>query len=79
VDAIVQDPDAVMLAKPRLSVKVRAPCGVRANRLARLAAKFRPEITLRDLLEQFSYDCLWRAEARGKRGQKRLRRLSARP
>jgi hypothetical protein len=38
-------------------------------RLARLAAKFGPEITLRDLLERFSYDCLWRAEARGKRGK----------
>ena len=34
-----------------------------AYRLARLAAKFGPEIGLRDLL-----DCLWRAEARGKPG-----------
>jgi hypothetical protein len=25
-------------------------------------------IGLRDLLDRFSYDCLWRAEARGKRG-----------
>jgi hypothetical protein len=25
-------------------------------------------IDLRDLLDRFSYDCLWRAEARGKRG-----------
>jgi hypothetical protein len=25
-------------------------------------------IGLRDLLERFSYDCLWRAEAHGKRG-----------
>ena len=24
--------------------------------------------SLRDLLDRFSYDCLWRAEARGKRG-----------
>ena len=39
-----------------------------AYRLARLAAKFGPEIRLRDLLDRFSYDCLWRAEARGKRG-----------
>jgi len=30
--------------------------------------KFGPEIGLRDLLDRFSYDCLWRAEARGKRG-----------
>jgi hypothetical protein len=33
----------------------------------RLAAKFGPEITLCD--KRFSYDCLWRAEARSKRGQ----------
>jgi hypothetical protein len=38
-------------------------------RLARLAAKFGPEITLRDLMERFSYDCLWRAEARSKKGK----------
>ena len=35
---------------------------------ARLAAKFGPEMSLRDLLDRFSYDCLWRAEARGRRG-----------
>jgi hypothetical protein len=33
---------------------------------ARLAAKFGPEITLRDLTDRFSYDCMWRAEARTK-------------
>ena len=33
-----------------------------AYRLARLAAKFGPEITLRDLTKRFSYDCMWRAE-----------------
>ena len=53
-------------------VVVRIACRVcsrnGAYRLARLAAKFGPEIGLRDLLERFSYDCLWRAEARGKRG-----------
>jgi hypothetical protein len=38
-------------------------------RLARLAAKYGPEITLRDLTERFSYDCLWRAEARSKKGK----------
>jgi hypothetical protein len=43
-------------------------CGGGAYRLARLAAKFGPEIGLRDLPDWFSYDCLWRAEARGKRG-----------
>jgi hypothetical protein len=35
---------------------------------ARLAAKFGPEITLDELTARFSYDCLWRAEARSKRG-----------
>jgi hypothetical protein len=47
--------------------------------LARLAAKFGPEIGLRDLLDRFSYDCLWRAEARGKRGRFSLLRLPAGP
>jgi hypothetical protein len=37
--------------------------------LARLAAKFGPEITLRDLTNRFSYDCMWRAEARSKKGK----------
>jgi hypothetical protein len=53
-------------------VVVRISCRVcprgGAYRLARLAAKFGPEIGLRDLLDRFTYDCLWRAEARGKRG-----------
>jgi hypothetical protein len=35
----------------------------------RLAAKFGPEISLRDLTARFSCDCPWRAEARSKRGQ----------
>ena len=30
-------------------------------------AKFGPETSLRDLLDRFSDDCLWRAEAHGKR------------
>ena len=38
-------------------------------RLSRLAAKFGSEITVRDLLDRFSYDCLWRAEARSKKGK----------
>jgi hypothetical protein len=54
-------------------VVVRIACRVCSRhgsyRLARLAAKHGPEITLRDLLERFTYDCLWRAEARSKRGQ----------
>jgi hypothetical protein len=32
-------------------------------RPARLATKYGPEISLRDLTDRFSYDCLWRAEA----------------
>ena len=45
-----------------------APCCDR-YRLARLAAKYPPEITLRDLTDRFSYDCLWRAEAWSKKGK----------
>ena len=64
--------DRDCLAFYRLVV-VRIACRVCSRggsyRLARLAAKFGPEITLRDLLDRFSYDCLWRAEARSKRGQ----------
>jgi hypothetical protein len=48
------------------------------HRLARLAAKFGPEISLRDPPNRFSYDCMWRRSARQK-GQTRLRRLSAGP
>jgi hypothetical protein len=47
-----------------LRVVVRIACRV----CSRLAAKFGPEITLDELTARFSYDCLWRAEARGKRG-----------
>ena len=54
-------------------VVVRIACRVSARhgsyRLARLAAKYGPEISLRDLTERFSYGCLWRAEARSKRGK----------
>jgi hypothetical protein len=46
----------VRIALPRLLPR-------RAYRLARLAAKYGPEISLR-----FSYDCLWRAETRSKKG-----------
>jgi len=53
-------------------VVVRIACRVCSRtgsyRLARLAAKFGPEISLRDLTDRFSYDCLWRTEARSKRG-----------
>jgi hypothetical protein len=51
-------------------VVVRIACARRGSyRLARLAAKFGPEISLRDLTERFSYDCLWRAEARSRKGK----------
>ena len=38
-------------------------------RLARIAAKYGPETTLRDRLDRFSYDCLWRTQSRTKRGR----------
>jgi hypothetical protein len=54
-------------------VVVRIACRVCSRRgsyrLARLAAKFGPEITLRDLTDRFSYDCFWRADARSKAGK----------
>ena len=54
-------------------VIVRIACRVCSRkgsyRLARLAAKFGPEISLRDLTDRFSYDCLWREEARSKKGK----------
>jgi hypothetical protein len=37
--------------------------------LARLGTIFGPEITPRDLLDRFSYDCLCRGEARSKQGK----------
>jgi hypothetical protein len=54
-------------------VVVRIACRVCSRRgsyrLARLAAKFGPEVSLRDLTDRFSYDCMWRAEAHGRRGK----------
>jgi hypothetical protein len=51
-------------------VVVRISCRVCSRRgsyrLARLAAKFGPEISLRDLTDRFSYDCLWRHSYKGK-------------
>ena len=60
-------------------VVVRITC-VRCGsyRLARLAGKFGPEISLRDLTERFSFDCLWRAEARKQARRERLRRITSR-
>ena len=51
----------------RISCRV---CSRRGSfRLAGLAAKFGPEISLRDLTGRFSYDCMWRAEAHGRKGK----------
>jgi hypothetical protein len=54
-------------------VVVRIACRVCSRsgsyRLARLAAKYGREDTLRDLTERFSYDCLWRGEAQSKKGK----------
>jgi hypothetical protein len=54
-------------------VVVRIACRVcsrRGNcRLPRLAAKFGPEISLRDLTDRFSYESMGRAEAHGRKGK----------
>ena len=54
-------------------VVVRIACRVCSRsgsyRLARLAAKSTRDY-FGDPMEQFSYDCLWRAEARSKKGQR---------
>ena len=48
-------------------VVVRISCRVCSRRgsyqLARLGAKYEPEISLGDLTDRFSYDCLWRRPA----------------
>jgi hypothetical protein len=51
----------------RIASRVCARRG--SYRLARLAAKFGPEISLRDLADRFSYYCMWRAEAHGRKGK----------
>jgi len=64
-------------------VVVRIACRVCSRRgsyrFARLAAKFGPEISLRDPTERFSYDCLWRAEGAQKARRKRVRRIPSGP
>jgi hypothetical protein len=51
-------------------VVARIACRVCGSyRVARLAAKHGPEITLRELTDRFFYDCLWRAEARSQKGK----------
>ena len=58
-------------------VVVRIACRVCTRRgsyrLARLVAKYGPEISLRNLTDKFSYDCLWRSEALSKKRQVGLR------
>ena len=47
------------------------PCAHGVDRLGGCRrAKYGPEISLRDLTDRFSYDCLCRAEARSKRGKR---------
>jgi hypothetical protein len=48
-------------------------------RLARLAAKFGPDISLPDLTDRFSYDCMWADRGPVEEGQIGLRRLPPRP
>lgn len=62
-----------MIATASLSIRfvvIRIACHFCSRtgsyRLARLTAKFGLEISLRDLTDRFSYNCLWRAEARSK-------------
>jgi hypothetical protein len=65
---------------PYVVGRIRCRVGSRAGtyRLARLAAKFGPEIGLRDLLDRFSYDCPWRGGA-WQAWRFSLRRLPAGP
>jgi hypothetical protein len=62
----MDDPRDCLAFYPFIVVRIACRvCPRRGNcRLARLAAKFGPEIGLRDLTDRFSYACLWRAEAR---------------
>jgi hypothetical protein len=54
-------------------VVVRIACRVCSRRgsyrLAHWPRNSGPVISLRDLTDRFSYDCLWRAEARSKKGE----------
>jgi hypothetical protein len=66
----MDDRDCLAL-DPFVVVKIACRVCLRRGsyRLGRLAAKFGPEISLRDLTDRFSYDRLWRAEARTKKGK----------
>ena len=43
--------------------------GQRPEAVAATDEEPHPEITLRDLLERFSYDCMWRTQSRTKKGR----------
>ena len=62
------NPDEPLAFYPFVVVRIRCRNCSRTGdyRLARLAAKFGPEIALDDLLRRFSVDCLWRTESRAK-------------
>src|ERR1700722_7261183 len=65
------DPGIALPITPFFVVRIRCRVFARKGsyRLARIAAKYGPEITLRDLLDRFSYDCLWRTQSRNKKGK----------
>jgi hypothetical protein len=53
-------------------VIVRIACRVCAARVVSsrsIGREIRAEIALRDLTDRFAYDCMWRAEAHGKKGK----------
>jgi hypothetical protein len=54
---------------PRATIFSGRPEAAVATPARPVSAQFGPEIGLRDLLDRFSYDCLWRAEARSKKGK----------
>ncbi len=60
--------DNVLATYPYVVVRIACRQCSRAGafRLARLAAKFGPEMPMQDMLAKFSYDCLWRMESRTK-------------
>jgi hypothetical protein len=55
---------------PFSSSKSLAACARGAGRIVSLDGReIRAEIALRDLTDRFAYDCMWRAEAHGKKGK----------
>jgi hypothetical protein len=66
------DERATLALYPFVIVRIACRHCSRAGRyrLARLAAKSGPEISLDEVLQRFSYDCLWRDESRAKKALK---------